>query len=118
MAHKISVEVLSCMPFIRPSTHAFFMKSIRLRPKPDVLASEDFFFASIASKLLRFLDLALFLLLAFVESGAFAIWRDFVGDGLVTPGPKVGVWGSDPVLFLDINMGIGKRVILLQGSHL
>ena len=90
------------------------MKSIRLRAKLDVLASEDFFFASMASRPLCFLALALLLLLAFVESGAFTIGLSFAGDGLANPAPP----DSDRVLFLGASRGIRKRVTLLQDSHL
>jgi hypothetical protein len=67
------------------------MKSIRLRPKPDALASEDFFLARIASKPLCFLALALFLLLAFVDTGAVAFGLAFARAVLVTPAPADGV---------------------------
>ena len=89
--------------------HAFFMKSIRLRPKPVVVASEDFFFASIASRPLCFLALALFLLLAFVESGAFTTGLAFTGDEFASLAPKVGVCSSDRVSFLGVNRGIGAE---------
>ena len=70
------------------SGHALFMKSIRLRPKPDVPASEAFFLASMASRLLCFLALALFLLLEFADVVEFAFGLSFAGDGLGTPAPK------------------------------
>jgi hypothetical protein len=115
---EVSVALSVCfIPLFFPAAHVFFMKSIRLRPKPDAPASDDIFLANIASRPLCFLALALFLLLEFVEGVAFAFSLAFVCDGLGTPVLKECIGCGGRILLLDVGRGTGNRVTLLQDSH-
>lgn len=94
------------------------MKSIRLRPKPDEAVSDDFFLASIASRPLCFLALALFLLLEFVDVVALAFsLTSICDDGFGTPVLKECIGFGGPILFLNVGRGTGNRVTLLQDLH-
>lgn len=116
--YRYGIDPRMCVLYEHHVSQLFFMKSIRLRPKPDPLASDAFFFARMASRPLCFRALALFLLLAFVDSGVVGVELASVCDALVIFAPVDSPRGCDRSLLLGVVLGRGNLVTLPQEPHL